>query len=154
MTKWVDALKHPAVLAVLAAGLAIVANTAASSAVQRGALALADRQDRREIALELMRSDSQEQAIKKLDTLETAGLAVDSGGELRRAIGNTKSIFVSVPVAVSCVKSADIPHAPPATVLTGNATNDVNALAATDLRLRAYGGILRALLVSCELPDK
>ena len=138
----------------LAAGLAVLANTIASSAGQRAALDLADKQDRREIALELMRSGSQEQAIKKLDILETSGLAVDSSGELRRAFSNTKSLFVSVPVAVSCVKLADIPLAPPATDITGNAASDVDALAATDLRLRAYSDKLRTLLVACELPDK
>ena len=64
-------------------------------------------------------------------------------------------VRVEVPVSVSCVKAIDIP-AEPAKIghlLNKDAGHDAPILAASAIRLRAWGGQLAALLTGCVLPE-
>ena len=64
-------------------------------------------------------------------------------------------VRVEVPVAISCVTASDIP-AEPAKVgdrLTGDAARDLPVVAASAVRLRAWGGQLAALLGGCVLAE-
>ena len=66
-----------------------------------------------------------------------------------------RTVTVEVPIATSCVRAADIPTEP-ATIsdkLTGNASADLNTVAASAVRLRAWGRTLVALLGACVLPE-
>lgn len=60
-----------------------------------------------------------------------------------------------VPVAVSCVKASDLPTEPPliGSKLTGDAARDLPTVAASAVRLRAWGRTLGALVSACVLPD-
>ena len=60
-----------------------------------------------------------------------------------------------VPVAVSCVQRDAIPAEPPtiSAKLTGDAARDLNTVAASAVRLRAWGRTLGALLGACVLPE-
>ena len=63
-----------------------------------------------------------------------------------------RTVTVRVPVSVSCIKPGQIPKAPPriGSQLTGDAQSDLNLVAASAVRLRAYGDVLLALLTACE----
>ena len=64
-------------------------------------------------------------------------------------------VTVDRPVAISCVKASDIPAEPTkiGDRLTGDAARDLPVVAASAVRLRAWGGQLAALLGGCILPD-
>ena len=59
---------------------------------------------------------------------------------------------VMVPISVSCIAPGQIPKAPPRIggQLNGDSQHDLNVVAASAVRLRAYGDVLLALLVACE----
>ena len=59
-----------------------------------------------------------------------------------------------VPVAVSCVKASDVPSEPALVgdKLTGDAARDLPTVAASAVRLRAWGRTLAALVSACVLP--
>lgn len=59
---------------------------------------------------------------------------------------------VRVPVSVSCVKPGMVPSPPPkiGQLLNGDAQHDLNLLAASAVRLRAYGDVLLSLVRACE----
>ena len=59
---------------------------------------------------------------------------------------------VLVPISQPCIKPSQIPKAPPriGDQLNGDAQHDLNLVAASAVRLRAYGDVLLALLVACE----
>lgn len=57
---------------------------------------------------------------------------------------------VHIPVVQTCVRLAQISPEPGHVALSGDARHDASMLAATDLRLRAWGRELNALLVGCS----
>lgn len=56
---------------------------------------------------------------------------------------------VDVPVIALCVRLAQISPEPGHVTVTGDAKHDASVLAGADLRLRAWGRELNALLVGC-----
>jgi hypothetical protein len=58
---------------------------------------------------------------------------------------------VEVPIAVACIDKATIPAEPEkiAGKLTGNASQDLDLVSASALRLRVWGRELRAMLSGC-----
>ena len=58
---------------------------------------------------------------------------------------------VNVPVSVSCIAPGQIPKAPPRIghLMNGDAQHDLNIVAASAVRLRAYGDVLLALVTAC-----
>ena len=63
-----------------------------------------------------------------------------------------RTVRVMVPVSQSCIKASQIPKAPPriGALLNGDAQHDLNIVAASQLRLRASGDVLLALVTACE----
>ena len=63
-----------------------------------------------------------------------------------------KTVFVNVPVSVACVKPSQVPAPPPkiGQLLNGDSQHDLNLVAASAIRLRAYGDVLLALVTACE----
>lgn len=61
---------------------------------------------------------------------------------------------VEIPVAVACIDKAAIPAEPEkiAGRLTGNASQDLDLVSASALRLRSWGRELRAMLGGCVKP--
>lgn len=59
---------------------------------------------------------------------------------------------VLTPVSVSCIKPGQIPKAPPkiGNLMNGDAQHDLNLVAASAVRLRAYGDVLLALVTGCQ----
>ena len=87
-------------------------------------------------------------------TLLAALLLAGCAGRVPPPAIEARVVTVTVPVAISCVKASDIP-AEPAKIgdrLTGDAARDLPVVAASAVRLRAWGGQLAALLGGCVLP--
>jgi hypothetical protein len=63
-----------------------------------------------------------------------------------------RTVTVEKPVAVPCVKIADLPAEPEkvAGKLTGDARRDLDTVSASALRLRSWGREMRAMLVGCS----
>lgn len=61
---------------------------------------------------------------------------------------------VEVPVAVPCVEKSKIPPEPEkvAGKLTGDAKRDLDTVAASATRLRAWGVTMAAILIGCTAP--
>ena len=59
---------------------------------------------------------------------------------------------VSVPIATACVREADIAPEPAHPAVPTDARAAASVLAATDLRLRAWGRELAAMLRGCAKP--
>jgi hypothetical protein len=61
---------------------------------------------------------------------------------------------VNVPVAVPCVEKSKIPPEPEkvAGKLTGDAKRDLDTVAASATRLRAWGQVLSSILIGCTAP--
>lgn len=61
---------------------------------------------------------------------------------------------VEVPIAVACIDKAAIPAEPEKVAgrLTGNASQDLDLVSASALRLRVWGRELRAMLGGCTTP--
>lgn len=83
-------------------------------------------------------------------TLALAGCV----GKVPPAI-EARVVTVDRPVAVSCVKASDIPTEPAqiGDRLTGDAARDLPTVAASAIRLRAWGRKLGALVSGCVLPN-
>lgn len=64
--------------------------------------------------------------------------------------GCTPRPVVDIPVVQPCVRLAKISPEPGHVALSGDARHDASMLASTDLRLRAWGRELNALLVGCS----
>lgn len=137
---------HPVSVAVVAAFVTSMLGNCAAFVAQRGALELADRQDRREMALELVRSKDPKRALETLDFLADAGLSIDQGGHLRDALRTPRNV---IPVAVACIDRADIPPETEKPKLTGDASQDSAILLDTALKLRDESTHLRALMAGC-----
>jgi hypothetical protein len=65
-----------------------------------------------------------------------------------------RTVTVTKPVAVACVKAADLPAEPEkvAGKLTGDARRDLDITAASAMRLRSWGRSLVAILGGCAKP--
>ena len=63
-----------------------------------------------------------------------------------------RTVFVNVPVSVSCIKPGMVPAPPPkiGALLNGDSQHDLNLVAASAIRLRAYGDVLLALVSACK----
>jgi len=61
---------------------------------------------------------------------------------------------IEVPVSMPCVKTSDLAPEPEkvAGKLTGDARRDLDTVAASATRLRAWGQSLRAVLIGCAKP--
>ena len=88
-------------------------------------------------------------------TLIAALLLAGCAGRVPPPAIAVRTVTIDRPVAISCVKASDIPTAPPmiGKRLTGDAARDLPVVAASAVRLRAYGAQLAALLGGCLLPE-
>lgn len=137
-----DSMKHPAVVAVIAAMLGILANTVVASLGQRHALQIEERRDRREIVLELLRQGDAERTVQKLRLLNDSGLLPDKDGRLALAVTESR---IGAPCEVRLI-------GPPPRIksqLTGQAQRDARVLAGQAVRLQQYAEGLRDVLETC-----
>jgi hypothetical protein len=88
--------------------------------------------------------------MKRL-TIATTLLLTACAGSLPPPAVEIRTVTVEKPVAVPCVKLADLPAEPEkvAGKLTGDARRDLDTVSASALRLRSWGREMKAMLTGC-----
>lgn len=135
-------MKHPAVIAVIAAMLGLLANTLVTVVAQHYALKIEDRRDRREIVLQLMREGDVQRTLQSLQLLNESGLLPDPDKRLQRAVAVGR-------VGPRCDATLAGPPPKIGNTLTGDARADVVITANQVIAYQRYTETLRTILESC-----
>jgi len=137
-----ESIKHPIVIAVIAAMLGILANSIVAAIAQNYALQIEDRRDRREVVLQLLREGDTQRTLESLRLLDDSGLLPDPGKRLEHAVAASR-------IGVSCDVTLAGPPPKIGRNLTGDARTDSALLANQVLAYQRYTEALRTILESC-----